>query len=109
VKTIAVADFAARLHEGAQAFDTRPLAQYEKDALPGAHHLSLEGVQAGQLPDLALDKPVYLICERGLMSDLVALYLEAAGFSEVYNVAGGMVAWRRAQLELSEPQATTEP
>lgn len=104
MKTISVRDFARHLHEGAQVFDTRPLEQYRRDALPGVRHLSLAAVQAGELPELPLDEPLYLLCERGLMSDLVALYLEAAGFSEVYNVEGGMLAWRRAQLEDSEPQ-----
>lgn len=102
MKTVSVADFAARLHEGAQVFDTRPPAQYDKDALPGARPLSLAAVQAGKLPDLALDEPIYLICERGMMSDLVGLYLEAAGFTAVYHVEGGMVAWRREGFEASE-------
>ena len=103
MRSVSVTDFAVRLREGAQVFDTRPLAQYKRDALPGVQHLSLEGVQAGQLPELPLDEPVYLICERGLMSDLVGLYLEAAGYEQVYNVEGGMRAWRQAELHVGEP------
>lgn len=99
MKSISAADFAERLLEGARVFDTRPLLQVERDPLPGAEHLSLERVQAGELPELAPDEPVYLVCERGMMSDLVGLYLEAAGMSEVYNVEGGLAAWRRLGRE----------
>ncbi len=78
-------------------FDTRPKARFAEDGLPQARHLTLEEVQAGALPELPQDQPLYLICERGQVSELVGLYLEAAGFQEVYNIAGGMAAWRALQ------------
>lgn len=74
-------------------FDTRPQALVEKDGLPGAKAISLEAVQAGELPDVPKDEPVYLICQRGAVSELLGLYLEEAGFTDVYNVAGGMNAY----------------
>ena len=61
--------------------------------------MSLEAVQAGELPDLPKDTPIYLLCERGQVSELVGLYLEAAGFENVHNVAGGITAWREAHSE----------
>jgi rhodanese-related sulfurtransferase len=51
--------------------------------------------QAGDFPAVPRDEPVYLICERGQISELVGLYLKEAGFGEVYNVEGGMLAWRQ--------------
>ena len=95
VKTVSVAAFRQALAEGAAAFDTRTSARYQQDGLPGVAHLPLDAVQAGALPDVPKETAVYLICERGQMSELAGLYLEAAGFSEVYNVVGGMLEWRR--------------
>ena len=97
MKAVNVTDFRQALAEGAAAFDTRTEARYKQDGLPGVAHLSLEAVQAGGLPDVPKEEAVYLICERGQMSELAGLYLEAAGFEEVYNVAGGMLAWRASE------------
>jgi rhodanese-related sulfurtransferase len=78
----------------AALFDLRSPAQVATDSVPGAVALSLEGLQNGLLPDLSKDTAIYLICERGAVSELAGLYLETAGFTEVYNLAGGMIAWR---------------
>ncbi len=75
---------------GAVVFDLRPAPQ---PPFGGAAPLSLEAVQTGTLPVLPLDTPVYLVCARGQVSELAGLYLEAAGFTAVYHLAGGLRAW----------------
>ena len=94
MRSVDIEQFLLELQGGALAFDVRTEAQHQRDGLPGTRVLSLEEVQAGSLPDVPKEEPVYLICERGQVSELAGLYLEAAGFGEVYNVAGGMGAWR---------------
>lgn len=76
---------------GGVLFDVRPRPQPVFGLI--SHPLSLEAVQRGELPDLAPDTPVYLVCERGQVSELAGLYLEAAGFARVYHLAGGTKAW----------------
>lgn len=95
MKTVSMQEFLALSLADSYAFDTRSRLQYEQDALETVRHLALEQVQAGQHPDIPKDSPVYLICERGVVSELVGLYLETAGFSNVHNVAGGMQAYRK--------------
>lgn len=97
--------FAAAIARGEPCFDVRPRAQYEQGSVPGALHLSLEQIQAGVLPEVARDTPIYLLCERGLMSELAGLYLEAAGFTRVYNVGGGLKAWRQTFGEADQTPA----
>ncbi len=97
MRSVDIERFLDELERGALAFDVRTYAQHQRDGLPGTEVLSLEEVQAGDLPDVPKDAPIYLICERGQVSELAGLYLEAAGFEEVYNVAGGMMAWRKEQ------------
>lgn len=97
MRSVDIEAFLEVLEEGAAAFDVRTQAQHQRDGLPGTEVLSLEDVQAGELPDVPKERPVYLICERGQVSELAGLYLEAAGFQEVYNVAGGMKVWRKDQ------------
>lgn len=83
-------------------FDTRPPALIERDGLPGVQPISLEAVQRGELPDVAKDAPIYLICQRGAVSELLGLYLEEAGFRDVYNVAGGMNAYYAYQFDMNK-------
>ena len=83
------------LREGVAAggvlLDLRPLPQPVFGLLPTS--LSLDAVGRGELPDLAPDTPLYLVCERGQVSELAGLYLEAAGFKNVCHLAGGTRAW----------------
>jgi rhodanese-related sulfurtransferase len=97
MKSLGLTEFLEIYRQGALVFDTRSLAQFQHDALTGVRHLPLEAVQAGELPDAEKDTPIYLICERGVISELVGHYLEAAGFTTIYNVAGGMIAYRAGQ------------
>lgn len=95
MKAVDIPTLEAALASGASLYDTRPHAPNQIEPPAGAQILSLEAVQAGELPEVPKDHPIYLICERGQMSELVGLYLEAAGFTQVHNVSGGLIAWRQ--------------
>lgn len=77
---------------GGYLYDVRPLPEtvFGLTPLP----LPLAELQHGDVPDLPSDTPLYLVCGRGQASELAGLYLEAAGFSEVFHLAGGTRAWR---------------
>jgi rhodanese-related sulfurtransferase len=91
--------------EGASVtlFDLRPPESVAADGLPGARPLSLTALQEGEVPEAPKDETVYLICERGAVSELAGLYLEAAGFSDVRSVTGGMKAYQAVRVA-AEPQ-----
>jgi monothiol glutaredoxin len=74
--------------------DIRPLTD---DVLAVDTHTSLEAIQAGSLPEASRHTPILVICQYGRVSELAAAYLEAAGFREVYNLAGGIKAYQRWQ------------
>jgi rhodanese-related sulfurtransferase len=54
----------------------------------------------GRLPKLLgyADRPVVLICRAGARSRSAAAILKTAGFTQVVNLAGGMVSWVDAAL-----------
>ena len=100
MKQVAIATLLEALNvEGASVtlFDLRPQESVAADGLPGARPLSLTALQEGEIPKTPKDETVYLICERGAVSELAGLYLEAAGFSDVKSVIGGMKAYRALQ------------
>ena len=56
------------------------------------------GELAGRLPEIDSwkDKPVVVVCRTGARSGRACETLTAAGFQQVMNLEGGMVAWRQA-------------
>lgn len=47
--------------------------------------------RAGELPD---NVPVVLYCEKGIRSIIAAQRLAGLGFQQLYNLTGGIKAWR---------------
>lgn len=69
--------------------DVRPQGEYGRGSLEGAIHITVQDIQHGN-HDLPKDRPILLICERGMMSELAGLYLETAGYQQVWNLEGGL-------------------
>ena len=51
---------------------------------------------AAKIKNLDASKPVYIYCKSGGRSGKAAKMLYRAGFPEVHNVKGGIVAWEAA-------------
>lgn len=88
------AAFDLAVRRGARVLDVRPEAARRRDPVPGAEPLDLDELRAGAVPGGPHDQPLLLVCERGLVSELAALYLEDEGFRDVRHLAGGLRAWR---------------
>ncbi len=43
---------------------------------------------------------IYLLCRSGRRSGVVTLYLRSIGYSNAFNVAGGIVAWKAAGYDI---------
>ena len=56
-----------------------------------------------RLGELDRQKQTVVICRSGGRSGQVANFLDASGFSSVYNLAGGILAWSR-DLDPKIPQ-----
>ena len=44
------------------------------------------------------DEEIVVVCQRGLRSETARKLLVSLGFSNVKNLSGGLLAWRRAQI-----------
>ena len=49
--------------------------------------------------ELPRDRPLHVICNSGSRSATVTAWLLRNGWTDVHDVAGGMIAWMRAGLE----------
>lgn len=62
--------------------------------IAGSRLLPMRALPA-QLDQLERDKPVVCICHHGGRSAHVAMWLARQGFTDVYNLSGGVDAWAR--------------
>lgn len=78
--------------------------------IPGVTHLPLEALLGqGPSPAWSTDTPLLVVCRSGARSAHAAMMLGAWGFSEVYNLAGGMLAWNGDRLPTSRAREDVLP
>lgn len=92
--------------------DVRSGFEYAMGHAPGAINLSLPRILVGMIPmfrrwvlpqwfqDLPKDKPIAVICLTAHRSPIAAKQLAQAGFTQVFNITGGMVEWRQLGLKI---------
>ena len=90
--------------------DVRSNFEYRIFHAPNAVNLSLPRILIGcnswlgrwVLPqwfrEMPKDKSIALICLTAHRSPLAAQQLVKAGFTQVYNITGGMMAWKKQKL-----------
>ncbi|RZI44186.1 rhodanese-like domain-containing protein [Herbaspirillum sp. HC18] len=102
-KDIDVQQGQALAKQGALLLDVREPDEYAAGHAPGSTLLPL-----GQIKDRAneirtyRDKPVVVMCRSGKRSAQAAGILTQLGFTSVYNVQGGILAWEKAGLPVEK-------
>lgn len=92
-------DVPSRMKEGAIVVDVRTLGEWRTGHIAGSLHIPL-GRLVSQMSDKPRSQSVVLLCASGSRSAIGASLLTAAGFTDVTNLTGGIVAWRDAGLPL---------
>jgi len=89
-------------HDGGVILDVREDSEYQEGHILNAVHVPL-GRLKDQLQRLEKYKqrPVIMVCRSGQRSaDATGLLLKS-GFATVYNLKGGLLAWKNANLPLT--------
>lgn len=83
--------------------DVREPAEFGTGHLPGAKNIPLAQLadKLGEL-DKMKSKNIVVVCESGARSASAARILTKAGFEDVVNLDGGLVAWRHQGLPLAK-------
>ena len=95
---------ATRLYnDDALVLDVREDKEFAAGHIPKAKHIPL-GQLAGRINELDKfkNKPVLVTCRSGQRSARACGMLKKAGFETVYNQAGGIIAWERANLPVTQ-------
>ncbi|MBX3297303.1 MAG: rhodanese-like domain-containing protein [Acidobacteria bacterium] len=105
VVNIAPAEAAPKTQQAyAQFVDVRTAFEYKAEHADRAINIPLEELEAN-LDRIERNEPVYIICETGRRSKEAAEMLVSKGYPMVYNVEGGMTAWRAGKLPMAKPAA----
>ncbi|WP_026826602.1 MULTISPECIES: rhodanese-like domain-containing protein [Exiguobacterium] len=72
--------------------DVREVSEYEGGHIAEAVNAPLSSLDAAQL-SYPKDEPIYVICRSGNRSAQAATQLQDAGYTEIYDVSGGMISW----------------
>jgi rhodanese-related sulfurtransferase len=94
-----VNDYASVVDETTQFIDVREPDEVAQGTIPGTVNIPLGHVPS-RLDELDRERRVVLLCRSGNRSAQAAEFLMGAGFTDVVNLAGGMLAF--------DTSATTE-
>jgi rhodanese-related sulfurtransferase/glutaredoxin len=97
-KSMGVSDFEKGLQSpGAQLLDVRTASEYTNGHISKA--LQADWTNKDQFKDrisyMDKDKPVYVYCLSGARSAAAADWMRKNGFQQVYNLSGGINAWKK--------------
>lgn len=108
--TISVEDFERKLTKNLQLIDVRTPEEYGQGHLKGALNYNINSNDfENQLSNLDKNKPVLVYCLSGGRSSSAAELMAEKGFTEVYNMQGGIMKWNAANkpVESGVPVATS--
>lgn len=81
-------------NEEISLLDVREVDEYEGGHIEGAVNAPLSSLDEIELP-YSKDEPIYVICRSGNRSAQAAQLLKQRGYTEIYDVSGGMIAWEQ--------------
>ena len=90
-------------HKNAVVLDVRESSEYD-----AGHVLNAKLVPLGKLKERIgeLEKyknqPIVVVCRSGSRSGTACFILGKQGFSQVFNLAGGVLAWQKSSLPLEK-------
>ena len=90
-------------HQSALVLDVRQPGEFEGGHILNAKLIPLGGIKEriGELEKYR-DQSIVVVCRSGNRSGTACFILGKQGFSQVYNLAGGVQAWQKASLPLEK-------
>lgn len=87
--------------------DVRDQTEYDAGHLPGSMLMPLRTL-GDRIDELApyRNRPIVIICHGGARSATACWQLGKKGFAQTYNVAGGILAWKKANLPIEMVKST---
>jgi rhodanese-related sulfurtransferase len=105
VPTVTVHEAKVRLDAGVRFIDVRETNEFAVARIPGSDLKPMSTIRQWYT-ELSPDDELLVSCRSGRRSaDVVHALIEQAGFTNVSNVAGGIIAWADAGYEIDSTPA----
>ena len=86
-------------HQDAMILDVREANEFAAGHIANARHIPFGQLAAGLKPlEKHKDKTIVVNCRSGSRSAMACGVLRKNGFTQVYNLKGGIMAWEQAGL-----------
>ncbi|MFD1315279.1 rhodanese-like domain-containing protein [Namhaeicola litoreus] len=83
--------------------DVRTPGEYESGHIQNAININVNDSDfKARIEKLNKNEKVYVYCKIGSRSNKAAKILAESGFSQVYDLNGGIISWQRANLPLEK-------
>jgi rhodanese-related sulfurtransferase len=90
------------MNQGATVLDLRTEEAYAEGHISGARHFDAAQIlKAAETLKRYKEKPLIVVCDRGTVGAAAVRTLGRQGFTKVFNLRGGLVAWRAQNLPLA--------
>ena len=92
----------ARLHSlrhELNILDVRDQGEWDEGHIKGARHIPFYFVEQ-RIQELDDSRPLAVLCASGQRSTLACSILQRHGFTRLFNVEGGMDAWKKEEFEV---------
>jgi len=80
-----------------RVIDVRQMQEIAMGTVPRAEALPLHTLPA-RIHELSPAEKLVIVCRSGARSAQACMYLQQQGFSDVYNLRGGMMGWMQNGL-----------
>jgi rhodanese-related sulfurtransferase len=107
VKDVDGAELAALIDQGVRVIDVRTGGEYATAHIPGAESVPLNTLQSAA-STWDRQEPIAVYCASGERSASAVEYLAGAGFTTIYHLNEGMIAWS-GEVERGSALASTGP
>jgi rhodanese-related sulfurtransferase len=85
------------MNDGAVVVDVREAEEFSAGHLTSAKHIPVGDIDK-RISDIPTGKPVLVYCATGTRSGKAAAALKKAGRDQIFNLNGGIAAWKQAGL-----------
>ena len=101
-KKLVASDFKVNVdNNNLQLIDVRTPKEYEEGHIKNAENIDFYNAAFyTQMNKLNKDEPLYIYCRSGGRSGKAAAKLKELGFTEVYDLQGGILDWKKNYFEL---------
>ncbi len=110
VPFIQPADLYRRMLAGEKIYllDTREQVEYEVSALKGAVHVGFLFFSKSKIEQAKKTDLIVVYCTIGARSETIGEKIKKAGFSNVYNLYGGIIQWKNLGYPVYQNSKQTE-